>query len=329
MVNWQKIQNSHFKIRNKLVKYIPAILCAGQGAQTVGMGRELAAAHPACAALFTRANEVLGYDLQKIIFEGPEAELTKSNYCQPAIFTVTAACFKALEIQCENLHPRAAAGLSLGEWSALYLAAAISFEDGLRILAARGRYMQRACEENEGAMLSLIGLAGAQLQEIAQASGVEIANYNSPEQTVLAGRKQNILEAEKMAKAKGAQRAVILNVAGAYHSSLMQSAAEKMSASLRNFAIQPPRFPVISNVTGQPHGTPAEIKQNMVKQITSSVRWLDGVQTISKMGVNCFVECGPGRVLSGLVKRIQPQAQLCNVQDRPSLAATVGRLAAV
>jgi len=308
------------------MKCLSAILCAGQGAQTVGMGHDLADSFPECRVLFSKANEILDYDLQKIIFEGPEPELVKSNHCQPAIFTVTAVCFQALKSQISNLFCQAAAGLSLGEWTALHLAGAISFEDGLRVLAARGRYMQEACEEQEGAMVSVIGLESEKLQKIAAESGVEIANYNSAEQTVLSGHKKNIQEAEKMAKAAGAKRAIMLNVAGAYHSSLMKSAGDKMSAILRNISISAPRFPVVSNVTGQPHGSPEEIKQNMVRQVTSSVKWIDCVQTMAGMGVNCFVECGPGRVLSGLVKRIQPQAQLCNVQDNQSLKAAVDLL---
>lgn len=309
------------------MKHVSAILCAGQGAQTVGMGRDLADSFAECRALFAQAGAVLGYDLQKIIFEGPETELVKSNHCQPAIFAVTAACFQALKIKCNDFSVKAAAGLSLGEWSALYLAGAVSFEDGLRVLAARGRYMQQACEENEGAMLSVIGLAGDKLRQVAETSGVEIANFNSPEQTVLSGRKQNILEAEKIAKAAGAKRAILLNVAGAYHSSLMKSAGDKLGLFLKNISLKELRFPVISNVTGRSHGAPEEIKQNMVRQVTSPVKWIDCVQTLATMGVDCYVECGPGRVLSGLVKRIQPQAQLGNVQDNASLNTVTGLLA--
>lgn len=305
------------------MKYVSAILCAGQGAQTVGMGRDLAASFPECRALFAKANEILGYDLQKIIFDGPETELVKSNHCQPAIFTVTAVCFQALKIQCKNFSAKAAAGLSLGEWTALHLADAVSFEDGLRVLAARGRFMQEACEENEGAMLSVIGLESEKLRAVAGKCGVEVANYNTAEQTVLSGRKQNILEAEKIAKESGAKRAVILNVAGAYHSSLMKSAGDKMSALLSGIQINLPKLPVMSNVTGRPHGSPEEIKQAMVRQVTSSVKWIGCVQSLAELGVNCCVECGPGRVLSGLVKRILPQIQLCNVQDCQSLKATV------
>jgi len=306
-----------------------AILCAGQGAQGVGMGRDLTEAFPACRELFSRANEVLGYDLEKIILEGPEAELVKSNFCQPAIFTVTAACFAALKAQCGELIPKAAAGLSLGEWTALYLAGAIAFEDGLRVLSARGRFMQEACEENEGTMLSVIGLEALKLAGLAAQCGVEVANYNSPEQTVLSGRKQNILEAEKKAKEAGAKRAILLNVAGAYHSSLMKSAADKLDAILGGIQIKQPEFQVMSNVTGMPHGSPEEIRRAMVSQVTSPVKWVNCVRSLDTLGVNCCVECGPGRVLSGLVKRIQPQMQLCNVQDCKSLEAAAGLLAQV
>ena len=311
------------------MKYLTAILCAGQGAQTFGMGRDLSASFPECRALFAKANEVLGYDLQKIIFDGPETELVKSNHCQPAIFTVTAACFAALKLQCGEFSAKSAAGLSLGEWTALYLAGAVSFEDGLRVLSARGRFMQEACEENEGAMLSVIGLESEKLIAVAGQCGVEIANYNTAAQTVLSGRKQNILEAEKKVKESGAKRAVLLNVAGAYHSSLMKSAGDKMNALLSGIRFNPPEFPVMSNVTGKPHGYPEEIKQAMVSQVTSSVKWIDCVQSLAELGVNCCVECGPGRVLSGLVKRIQPQMQLCNVQDGQSLKAAVGLFGAL
>jgi [acyl-carrier-protein] S-malonyltransferase len=290
------------------------------------MGRDLAESFPECRGIFAKAAEVLGYDLQKIVFEGPESELMKSNYCQPAIFTVTAACFAALKTQCGEFVPKAAAGLSLGEWTALYLAGAISFEDALRVLSARGRFMQEACEENEGTMLSVIGLEIEKLTDVAGKCVVEIANYNSPEQTVLSGRRQNILEAEKKAKESGAKRAILLNVAGAYHSSLMKSAAEKMSVLLDGIQINPAGFPVISNVTGRPHGSPDEIKQAMISQVTHPVKWIDCVRSLDSLGVNCCVECGPGRVLSGLVKRIQPQMQLCNVQDCKSLKATVDLL---
>ena len=303
-----------------------ALLFAGQGAQAVGMGRDLAEAYPECRALYTRANEILGYDLARLCWEGPESELIKSNHCQPAIFVTSAACWQALRRERKTLAIQSTAGLSLGEWAALWLAEAVSFEEALRILEARGRFIQEACEEREGAMLSVIGLEAGKLQALAAAVGVEIANYNSPEQTVLSGARAGIQAAEKLVKEAGAKRAIPLNVAGAYHSSLMASAARRLEAFIRDVPISLPCLPVISNVTGQPHGTPDEIRRQMVLQVTSPVRWIDCVERLRQQGVKRYIECGPGRVLSGLVKRIHPEAVLNNVQDYPSLTKTIADL---
>lgn len=299
-----------------------AVLCAGQGAQAVGMGRDLAGALPEVQALYARANTVLGYDLARLCFEGPDADLVQSQHCQPAIYVTTVACCRAWRLQAGVGEPTAFAGLSLGEWTALHLAGVVTFEDGLRILAARGRFMQDACEERPGAMLSVIGLTPEQLQPVAAAVGVELANLNSPEQTVLSGERARIEAAEPAVLKAGAKKAVRLNVAGAYHSSLMASAARRLEEWLQDVTFQPPRVPVISNVTGRPHGAPDEIRSLMVRQVTSSVRWVDSVQTLRQAGSVRYLECGPGRVLSGLVKRIQPDAVLANVQDLPSLEKT-------
>ncbi|MBU4201060.1 MAG: ACP S-malonyltransferase [Verrucomicrobia bacterium] len=303
------------------------LLFAGQGAQCVGMGRDLAEAFPECREAFTRANEVLGYDLAKLCFEGPESELVKSHHCQPAIFVVSMVCWRALILQYPALAVEAVAGLSLGEWSALCLADAVSFEDGLRVLSARGRFMQEACEEREGAMLSVIGLNMEALQHIAANAGVEIANFNSPEQTVLSGPKADIQQAEKLAATAGAKRVVMLNVAGAYHSSLMASAAKRLEQFLQSVQVRAPRIPVMANVTGRPHGTPEDIKREMVRQVTASVQWVSSIQSMQQRGIQQYIECGPGRVLSGLVKRIHAGAILWNVQDRPSLDKTLAALA--
>ncbi|MCX6993653.1 MAG: ACP S-malonyltransferase [Kiritimatiellaeota bacterium] len=305
-----------------------ALLFAGQGAQTVGMGRDLAEAYPECMALYTRANEILGYDLAKICWEGPESELVKSNHCQPAIFVTSAVCCRALQRERKTLAIQSTAGLSLGEWAALWLAEAVSFEEALRILEARGRFIQEACEERESAMLSVIGLEVTKLKAVAAAAGVEIANYNSPEQTVLSGARTGIQAAEKLVKEAGAKRAIMLNVAGAYHSSLMASAAQRLEAFIRDLPIRPPCLPVISNVTGQPHGTPDDIRRQMVLQVTSPVQWVACVQRLQQQGVMRYIECGPGRVLSGLVKRIHPEAELNNVQDCPSLTKTLADISA-
>lgn len=305
-----------------------ALLFAGQGAQTVGMGRDLAEAYPECKTLYAKANEVLGYDLAKICWEGPESELVKSNHCQPAIFVASAVCWQALRRERNALIIKGTAGLSLGEWTALWMAEAVSFEDALRVLEARGRFMQAACEEHDGAMLSVIGLEAEKLTALAAAAGVEVANYNSPEQTVLSGARAGIQAAEKMAKEAGAKRAIMLNVAGAYHSSLMASAARSLEEFMRNVDVRSPCLPVMSNVTGRAHGTPDDIRRQMVLQVTSPVRWIACMQALQQQGFKRCIECGPGRVLSGLVKRIASEMLLDNVQDCPSLAKTVADLPA-
>jgi len=303
-----------------------AVVFAGQGAQFVGMGRDLAQADPACQDLFLRADEVLGYPLSKLCFEGPIAELTKSNHCQPAVFVTAVACYRALCREAPGLHPSAMAGLSLGEWSALHAAGALGFDETLRILAARGRLMQAACEERAGGMVSVIGLPREKLDGICAAAGVEIANLNSPEQTVLSGEKPRIHAAEQLAQAAGAKRTVLLPVAGAFHSSLMAAAAAGLADALRAVRFEIPAAPVVSNVTGRPHGGPEDMRRDMVRQVTSPVQWVECVQWCRQQGVQAYVECGPGKVLSGLIKRIDKEAVLLDVQDVPTLRKTAEAL---
>jgi len=298
-----------------------AIVFAGQGAQAVGMGKDLAEGHPACRALFDQASAVLGFDLARLCFEGPIEELTKSNRCQPAIFTMSAACYALLRAECPNLAVGGVAGLSLGEWTALYAAGVLSFEDVVRILEARGRFMQAACEEQPGGMLSVLGLPSAELEKISAAAGVEIANLNSPEQTVLSGAKDRIAEADRLAQAAGAKRTVVLNVAGAFHSKLMSSAARELEAFLGPISFQAPRIPAVANVTGLPHD-PAQIKQTMVKQVTSPVQWVRSIQWFQGAGMTQYVECGPGKILGGLIKRIDKSAVAYAIQDEASLKTT-------
>lgn len=300
-----------------------AIVFSGQGAQTVGMGKDLADAYPECRALYDKADDVLGYSLSRICFEGPVEELTRSNHCQPAIFVTSMACYKALCLKAGEPDLVGTAGLSLGEWSALHMAGALSYEDTLRVLEARGRYMQEACEQREGGMVSVIGLPMEKLQEICGATGVEIANLNSAAQTVLSGPRDAIAEAEALAKEAGAKLAIVLKVAGAFHSSLMQPAAERLAETLAGVDIQSPRIPVIANVTGAPHGTPDEIREVMVKQVTCSVRWLSCIEWFVQNGATEYVECGPGKVLTGLIKRIDAKAVLHNVQTVETLQNTI------
>ncbi|MBN1269777.1 MAG: ACP S-malonyltransferase [Kiritimatiellae bacterium] len=303
-----------------------AILFPGQGAQCVGMGKDLAEAFPECRALFEQANDVLGFDLARLCFEGPEDVLTQSDNAQPAIFVTSMACYRAFRMQKPEEQFRAAAGLSSGEWTALHTAGVISYEDTLRVLQARGRAMQEACRQNPGTMLSVIGLDRQKLSEISAEAGVEIANLNSPEQTVLSGRVEGIARAEELAKQAGAKRAIRLNVAGAFHSALMQPAAMKLADFLSGVTLSAPSLPVVANVTALPHESPTAIRKRMIEQVTSSVRWVESIQWMGADGINAYLECGPGRVLSGLVKRIDKQAALHNIQDRSSLDLTVKAL---
>ena len=296
-----------------------AVVFAGQGAQFVGMGKDLAGAFPECKALFDRADEALGYALSRICFEGPESELTRSNHCQPAIFVTSVACFTALGLKAGGPAFCGTAGLSLGEWTALHAAGVLSFEDTLRILEARGRFMQQACEERAGGMVSIIGLAMDKLLEICEVTGVELANLNSADQTVLSGDRKAILEAENIAKVAGAKRTFVLNVAGAFHSSLMKSAAERLAPVLAAAAFQPTAMPVVANVSGVPHGGPDAMRRDMLRQITCSVQWLACVEWFQQQGVTDYVECGPGRVLAGLIKRIDKNATTHSIQDVPTL----------
>lgn len=305
-----------------------AILFAGQGAQFVGMGKDLAGAAPACRTLFERANAVLGFDLARLCFEGPIEDLTRSDNCQPAIFVASLACYTALRQRLPDGAPAGAAGLSLGEWTALHAAGVLSFDDTLKVLRARGQYMQAACDEQAGGMVSVMGLPMPELEKICAAAQVQIANLNSPEQTVLSGPKAAIAEAENLAKAAGAKRTVVLNVAGAFHSRLMASAAARLNALLASITFAPPRFPVMSNATGRPHGAPDEIRARMVEQVTGSVQWVADIQCLQAQGVRTYIECGPGKILNGLVKRIDNGATVYSIQDQATLDKAVSALAA-
>ena len=305
-----------------------AIVFAGQGAQFVGMGKDLASAYPECKDLFDRANAVMGFDLARLCAEGPIEEITKSDHCQPAIFVTSAVCYTALKKLVPDLEVAGTAGLSLGEWTALYAAGALSFEDTVRLLKARGKFMQEACEERQGGMVSVMGLPVPELEKICAATGVQIANLNSPEQTVLSGDKAKIAEADAMAKAAGAKKTVVLTVAGAFHSQLMASAAGKLEKVLSGVTLQSTQIPVVSNVTGQPHGDPEAVKRAMVRQVTSSVQWAAGIEWFKHNGVTEYVECGPGKVLAGLIKRIDKDATVSSIQDVATLEKAVAALRA-
>jgi len=305
-----------------------AVVFAGQGAQTVGMGKDLAEAVPACRELFERADDVLGYSLSAICFHGPEEELTRSDHCQPAIFVASMACYRALCERVPALDAAFMAGLSLGEWTALHAAGALSFDETLRVLEARGRFMQDACEQQRGGMVSVIGLPADVLQEICGRTGVVMANLNSPAQTVLSGEADAVRQAAALASEAGAKRAIPLAVAGAFHSPLMQEAADRLQEVLAGVTFAAPRPPVVANVTGRPHAADgAGIGPRMIEQVTHAVQWYPAIEWMQAQGVASFVECGPGKVLSGLIKRIDRNLATCHVEDLASLEKTAEELA--
>ena len=303
-----------------------ALLFAGQGAQVVGMGRNFAAAFPTAKSLFERANAALGADITRVCFEGPEAELTNTENAQPGIYLVSWVALALLRERVTELGFQATAGLSLGEFTALGAAGVWSFEEGLKLVRARGRFMQEACEATRGGMAAVIGLDEPATRAVCEASGVTLANLNCPGQLVISGDLDRIPAAIEAAKAKGAKRAIPLPVAGAYHSPLMSSAQPKLAASLATVPLRPTGVPVIANVTAQPHGAPDAIPNLLVRQVTASVRWEDSMRYLLSQGFTRFIELGPGTALSGFMKRIDKSATILNVSDVESLEATVAGL---
>ena len=299
---------------------------AGQGAQVPGMGRDFAEADAELMALFDKANAVLGFDLKKVCFEGPAEELTKSNICQPAIFVTSYAAYLAL--QKRRTTPFAcAAGLSLGEWGALCAAGVLDFDATLKGLEARGRYMQEACAATPSGMIAIVGATPDQLRTLCERTGCTVANINSAAQQVLSGSKDAVAQAASVAKELGIKRAIPLATAGAFHSPFMQPAREKLAPVLDAITFAPPKFPVLSNVTGRPHASdPAVIKATMLEQVTGTTNWAADVEAAKALGCTRFVEFGPGKVLSGLIKKIDAGLVTTNVADLASLDATVAAL---
>ncbi len=299
---------------------------AGQGAQIPGMGKDLAETDAEVMGLFDTANAVLGFDLKKVCFEGPAEELTKSNVCQPAIFVTSYAAYlslrkrKAVDFAC-------AAGLSLGEWGALCAAGVLDFDATLKVLEARGRFMQEACEATPSGMIAIVGATPEQLAALCERTGCTVANVNSAAQQVLSGSKDAIAAAATVAKELGVKRAIPLATAGAFHSPFMAPAREKLAPVLDSITFGVPRFPVLSNVTGRPHASdPGAIKAAMLEQVTGTTNWAADVAAAKELGCTTFVEFGPGKVLSGLVKKIDAALTTFNVGDLASLETTAGGL---
>ena len=304
-----------------------AFLFPGQGAQAVGMGRDLAAQYPAAGQLFREADAILARPLSEIAFAGPEADLVKTANCQPALFVHGLACLAALRAELGELPVHAAAGLSLGEFTAHAASGTFTFADGLRLVAERGRLMQEACERTTGAMAAMIGGDEAAVRLLAGECGVDLANFNSPGQIVLSGAAAGIDAAVAAAKDRGIRKAAKLNVAGAYHSRLMQGAADALAPMLAQTPMQRPAFPVIANVTARPVGDPPEIRAALSAQVTGSVRWTETIEFLVDVEkVELFLELGPGGVLAGLVKRTRKDTPVLSITDCASLTAAVAAL---
>jgi [acyl-carrier-protein] S-malonyltransferase len=306
-----------------------ALLFAGQGAQAVGMGQDLAGKYPVAAELFQQADNILGRSLSTIAFEGPETELVKTANCQPALFVHGLACLAALQAELKDFAPQFAAGLSLGEFTAHAAAGTFSFADGLRLVAERGRLMQEACERSVGGMAAMIGGEESAVRQLAQECDVDVANFNSPGQIVLSGEAAKIDAAVAGAKDKGIRKAAKLNVAGAYHSRLMQSAADALAPTLAATPMQPPRFPVVANVSARPVSDPTEVRSRLAAQVTGSVRWTETIEYLVDVEkVELFLELGPGGVVAGLVKRTRKETPVLSITDCATLDSALAQLRA-
>ena len=292
-----------------------ALLFAGQGAQNVGMGRDLAEQFPVAADLFREADEIVGQKLSEIAWNGPIEELTKTSNCQPALYVHGLACLAALRETAGDFPVGGAAGLSLGEITAHAAAGTFDFVTGLKLVQLRAQFMDEACAATLGGMAAMIGGTENDVRRLAADEDVDVANINAPGQIVISGELAKVETAVGVAKEYGIGRAMMLNVAGAYHSRLMESAYEKLGAVLERVPIQWPRFPVISNVTGMEVTTAVEIRRTLQDQVTGTVRWLDCMERLIDLGCDFFIELGPGGVLAGLLRRTRKGVDVISVGD--------------
>jgi [acyl-carrier-protein] S-malonyltransferase len=305
-------------------------LFPGQGSQAVGMGRELAERFPIAAQTFAEADAALGFPLSRLCFEGPDEDLRLTENTQPAIMTVSVAAARVLAEH--GVAPAIAAGHSLGEWSAQVIAGTLSFADAVRAVKARGRAMQQAVPAGQGAMAAVLALDAAQVAEAcaeaARETGltVQAANLNSPSQTVISGATAAVEKAAALCKAKGARRTVMLPVSAPFHCALMRPAQEEVARVLAAVAMNDPQIPVAANVTGQLVTTADATRDVLIRQVTGAVRWVDCVQSLKAAGADLYIEVGPGKVLCGLLKQIDPALRSLNVEDAASLEKTLAEL---
>lgn len=292
---------------------------SGQGAQAVGMGRDLFENCTAAANVFKKADGALNWPVTEICFEGPEDRLTESRYCQPAIYTMSAACLAAFRDRCPNVEPIGCAGLSLGEFAALNAVGGFEFTDGLKLVAKRGELMDQACKETEGAMASVLGGEPEVISEVCKECGIDVANFNCPGQIVISGSKEGVEKAMQTLKDRGFRKIIPLKVAGAYHSRLMQGAGEKLGEILKDVSIKSPSVPFAQNYTGGLVSNPDDIRGNLVSQVAGSVRWEECMRLFIGQGADAFIEFGPGNVLTGLLKRTDKSIAGYNINSIESV----------
>ena len=305
-----------------------AFVFPGQGSQRVGMGQDLAEEYDVVAETFEQANQVLDLDIKELCFAGPEDKLTETANTQPAILTTSIAFYRLLKE--EGITPDVVAGHSLGEYAALVAAGVLDFEQGLKLVRKRGELMSQADPEGNGTMAAVIGLDAAEVEKVCEQGSeygiVEAANYNCPGQIVISGEKEAVEKTTELAKEAGAKKAVVLNVSGPFHSSLMESAGEKLADYLADLEFQEPEIPVVPNVNAEPTTDPAEIKAALIEQMSGAVRWEESIERMIADGVDTFVEVGPNRVLKGFMRRIDRSVTAVNVRNQRSLKKTKKKL---
>ena len=303
-----------------------ALLFAGQGAQEVGMGRDLAHHFPLAEQVFHDADQILGRPLSRVAWEGPLEELTRTSNCQPALFVHGIAVLQVLRDLAGNFPVEGAGGLSLGELTAHTAAGTFDFATGLRLVEKRGRLMEEACAATAGAMAAMIGADEAAVRQLAADCDVDVANINAPGQIVISGEAAKVELAVSLAREHGIRRATLLKVAGAYHSRLMNTAYVQLGEALLDTEMQLPGFPVVSNVTGDVVETLPEIRRTLQEQVTATVRWVDCVERLLNRGCDLFLELGPGGVLAGLLHRIRNGVEVMSIGDAESVRACAARL---
>lgn len=298
-----------------------AFIFSGQGAQFTGMGKDLYESSPAAKNIFDEADKILGWSVKEICFNGPDEKLTETRFCQPAIYTTSVAALEAFKEKFPSVKTAGTAGLSLGEYGALYGAGVISFAAGLSLLAKRAEFMDVACRESKGTMASVLGGEVEVIRAVCAECGIDVANYNCPGQVVISGEVSGVEKAIASLKEKGFRKVIPLKVAGAFHSRLMKSAGLKLKEVVDATEMKAPLCPIAQNVTGTVTGTVEAIKANLVEQVAGSVRWEECVKSLKDGGADTFIEFGPGNVLTGLLKRIDGTVPGFNIGKAADIAA--------